>query len=198
MNLSGDHDKTYEWNENQRNSISSAKRLNPMNFSSGSARSAGAYSRYDDLDFLQSLHEARKKKEYELDLLASKISSPEAESALKSGECLFISTVLVLVDEELRDRVMLVLPAAILFLRHSSSSPVADTFDLDFKISLAPISTHSQLRKVTDLDTVNSQYGGRICCLTSLLLVDFVSYDIRIVSDICIFIKVSRFIKGFT
>lgn len=112
---------------------------------------------------LVSVHEARKKKEYELDLLASKISSPEAESALKSGECLFISTVLVLVDEELRDRVMLVLPAAILFLRHSSSSPVADTFDLDFKISLAPISTHSQLRKVTDLDTVNSQYGGRIC-----------------------------------
>lgn len=109
---------------------------------------------------LLNVQETRKKKEYELDILSSKINNLDtalSESLLKNTEVLFISTVLVVNGEhgEIRDRIMLILPSSILFLKQSATNE----FDFDFKINLSP---SGQIRKIADLETVNSFYGGNL------------------------------------
>lgn len=110
---------------------------------------------YSDLSL--NVQETRKKKEYELDILASKINNLD-EDLFKSGEVLFVASVLIINENgDKKDRIMLLFQNNnILFLAQNNSP---NEFDFDYRIQLL---NQTAVKRVNKLESLNTNYGGSL------------------------------------
>ncbi|CAF1022275.1 unnamed protein product [Brachionus calyciflorus] len=105
--------------------------------------------------------EIRKMREYELDLMSSKINHIE-EDLFKNGESIYLSQAVIINENgEIKDRILILFPNNLIIL---SPTNTPNEFDFEYKIQFKNQSNSivAQLRKVTNIETVKSSYGSNI------------------------------------
>jgi hypothetical protein len=132
---------------------------------------------YEELSIIA--HELRKKKEYELDLMSSRVNNID-EDLFRNGESLFLSSVLIIYENsEKKDRILILFPHHLIVLSNTINTST-NTLEFNFECKISLINTGIHVAKID-----GSQYDCKYCyeltgpTLSRLVIVCSTNYDLK-------------------
>lgn len=132
---------------------------------------------YEELSLIA--HELRKKKEYELDLMSSRVNNID-EDLFRNGESLFLSSVLIIYENsDKKDRILILFPHHLIILSNTLNT-TTNTLEFSFECKISLINTGIHVAKID-----GSQYDCKYCfeltgpTLSRLVIVCSTNYDLK-------------------